>query len=238
MDEAAKDIAGAADYLAERPEVTGKVGARRVLRRRQPGPLVGDALRADRRHRRLLSRACPGSGCATEWADYAGKAAVIHCSEEDGTSADEGVQTARRAIEAAGGTCQTYDYPGTAHAFFNDDRPEALRPARRRQRLGPHPGTLPGQAWLSRVPPSRSSPARRGRPTWPTSTRRSATASPARGWSLAGGGGPASGGPRSATRSTGAGRCPGFGAADARIAHPRAGAGRARRQPHRPDLHR
>lgn len=60
----------------------------------------------------------------TEWTDYAGKAAIIHCSEADGTSADDGVQTVRDAIEKAGGTCQTYDYPGTAHAFFNEDRPE------------------------------------------------------------------------------------------------------------------
>ena len=42
-------------------------------------------LRADRRHRRLLPGACPGSGMRPDWADYAGKAALIHCSEEDGT---------------------------------------------------------------------------------------------------------------------------------------------------------
>ncbi|GAB3945707.1 hypothetical protein GCM10027614_37940 [Micromonospora vulcania] len=68
----------------------------------------------------------PWEAMRPEWADYAGKSAVIHCSEEDGTSAGEGVQTARRAIEEAGGTCHLYDYPGTSHAFFNDDRPEAF----------------------------------------------------------------------------------------------------------------
>ena len=66
----------------------------------------------------------PWDGMRAEWADYAGKAALIHCSEEDGTSSADGVQAARQAIEAAGGTCQTYDYPGTSHAFFNEDRPE------------------------------------------------------------------------------------------------------------------
>jgi carboxymethylenebutenolidase len=49
---------------------------------------------------------------------------MFHCSEGDGTSAAEGIQLARRAIEEAGGECTLYDYPGTQHAFFNDERPE------------------------------------------------------------------------------------------------------------------
>ncbi|PZF93731.1 dienelactone hydrolase family protein [Micromonospora deserti] len=123
MDEAAADIAGAADYLAGRPEVTGKVGC--------AGFCAGAslALWAAARSERIVATAAfyprlPWDGMRPEWSDYAGKAAVIHCSEEDGTSAADGVQTARRAIEAAGGTCQTHDYPGTSHAFFNEDRPE------------------------------------------------------------------------------------------------------------------
>ncbi|RKN43405.1 dienelactone hydrolase family protein [Micromonospora endolithica] len=123
MDEAAADIAAAADYLAGRTEVTGKVGA--------AGFCAGAslALWAATRSERIVATAAfyprlPWDGMRAEWDDYAGKAAVIHCSEADGLSADDGVQGARRAIEAAGGTCQTYDYPGTAHAFFNEDRPE------------------------------------------------------------------------------------------------------------------
>jgi carboxymethylenebutenolidase len=58
------------------------------------------------------------------WGSYAGKAALIHCDEEDGLSAAEGIQTAISAIEAAGGTVEVHDYPGTSHAFFNDERPE------------------------------------------------------------------------------------------------------------------
>ncbi len=125
MDEAAKDIAGAADYLAGRPEVTGKVGA--------VGFCAGGslALWSATISERIVATAgfypvLPWESMSPQWADYAGKAAVIHCSEEDGTSADEGVQTARRAIEEAGGDCHLYDYPGTSHAFFNDDRPEAF----------------------------------------------------------------------------------------------------------------
>jgi carboxymethylenebutenolidase len=33
------------------------------------------------------------------------------------------------AIEAAGGTVEVFDYPGTSHAFVNDHRPEVHDPA-------------------------------------------------------------------------------------------------------------
>ncbi|MEV1145009.1 dienelactone hydrolase family protein [Micromonospora sp. NPDC049799] len=123
MDEAAADIAAAADYLTGRTEVAGKVGA--------AGFCAGAslALWAATRSERIVATAAfyprlPWEDMRAEWPDYAGKAAVIHCSEADGLSADDGVQAARRAIEVSGGTCQTYDYPGTNHAFFNEDRPE------------------------------------------------------------------------------------------------------------------
>ncbi|WP_446218396.1 dienelactone hydrolase family protein [Micromonospora sp. IBHARD004] len=123
MDEAATDIAAAAEYLAGRPEVTGKVGC--------AGFCAGAslALWSATFSKRIVATAgfyprLPWEGMRADWADYAGKAALIHCSEEDGLSSADGVQAARGAIEAAGGTCQTYDYPGTSHAFFNEDRPE------------------------------------------------------------------------------------------------------------------
>ncbi|WP_422750387.1 dienelactone hydrolase family protein [Micromonospora sp. WMMD1219] len=123
MDEAASDIAAAAEYLASRPEVTGKVGC--------AGFCAGAslALWSGTFSERIVATAgfyprLPWEGMATDWADYAGKAALIHCSEADGLSAADGVQSVRRSIESAGGTCQTFDYPGTAHAFFNEDRPE------------------------------------------------------------------------------------------------------------------
>ncbi|MDG4817378.1 dienelactone hydrolase family protein [Micromonospora sp. WMMD956] len=125
MDEAAKDIAGAAEFLAARPEVAGKVGC--------VGFCAGGslALWSATLSERIVATAgfypmLPWEKMRPEWADYAGKSAIIHCSEEDGTSAAPGVQTARAAIEAAGGTCTLYDYPGSRHAFFNDDRPEAF----------------------------------------------------------------------------------------------------------------
>ncbi|MGA4685836.1 dienelactone hydrolase family protein [Micromonospora sp. AB353] len=123
MDEAASDIAAAAEYLASRSEVAGKVGC--------AGFCAGAslALWSGTFSERIVATAgfyprLPWEGMATDWADYAGKAALIHCSEADGLSAADGVQSVRRSIESAGGTCQTFDYPGTSHAFFNEDRPE------------------------------------------------------------------------------------------------------------------
>ncbi|ROT31502.1 dienelactone hydrolase family protein [Micromonospora sp. HM5-17] len=125
MDQAARDIAGAADYLAERPEVTGRIGS--------VGFCAGGslALWSATLSERIVATVgfypvLPWERMRPDWTDYTGKAALIHCAEEDGTSAAEGVQTARRAIEAAGGTCVLHDYPGTSHAFFNDDRPEVF----------------------------------------------------------------------------------------------------------------
>ncbi|KKK06662.1 dienelactone hydrolase family protein [Micromonospora sp. HK10] len=123
MDEAASDIAAAAEFLAGRPEVAGKIGC--------AGFCAGAslALWSGTFSERIVATAAfyprlPWEDMRADWPDYAGKAALIHCSEADGLSAADGVQSAKRAIEAAGGSCQTYDYPGTAHAFFNEDRPE------------------------------------------------------------------------------------------------------------------
>jgi carboxymethylenebutenolidase len=123
MDQAAKDMAGAAEYLAGRPEVTGGVGC--------VGFCMGGslALWSATLSDRIVAAvgyypAVPWERMSPEWSNYAGKAALIHCSEEDGTSAAAGVQVAKAAIEGAGGQVALHDYPGTHHAFFNDDRPE------------------------------------------------------------------------------------------------------------------
>jgi carboxymethylenebutenolidase len=123
MDQAAKDIAGAATYLVSRPEVTGGVGC--------AGFCMGGslALWSATLSDHIVATAgfypaVPWERMSPKWDNYTGKAAVIHCSEEDGTSAAPGIQQARQAIEDAGGTAVVYDYPGTHHAFFNDDRPE------------------------------------------------------------------------------------------------------------------
>jgi carboxymethylenebutenolidase len=121
MDAAAQDIGGAARYLGQRG--TGKVGAVGFC---MGGSLAlwAAALSDDISAAVGFYPAVPWERMSPEWGNYAGKAAVLHCSEEDGTSAAEGIQIATKAIEAAGGEVTVYDYPGTRHAFFNDDRPE------------------------------------------------------------------------------------------------------------------
>lgn len=63
---------------------------------------------------------------APQWNRYNGKDSIIHCAEGDGTSTAPGIQEAIREITSAGGSAVAYDYPGTKHAFFNDDRPEVF----------------------------------------------------------------------------------------------------------------
>jgi carboxymethylenebutenolidase len=121
MDTAAKDIAAAARHLST--EFGGKVG---VVGFCMGGSLaLWSAARSDDITAAVaFYPAVPWKRMTPEWGNYAGKAAVIHCSAEDGTSAAEGIQVAKKAIEAAGGEVTLYDYPVTRHAFFNDDRPE------------------------------------------------------------------------------------------------------------------
>jgi carboxymethylenebutenolidase len=129
MDQAARDIAGAADFLVERAEVGGdRVG---VVGFCAGGSLaLWSATLSDR----IVAAAgfypvLPWERMSPQWSNYAGKVAAIHCSEEDGTSAADGIQAAKRAIEEAGGKVAVHDYPGTRHAFFNDDRPEVYNRA-------------------------------------------------------------------------------------------------------------
>lgn len=123
MDQAAKDMAGAATYLAERPETAGRIGTIGFC---MGGSLaLWSATLSDKIVATVgFYPAIPWERMSPSWANYAGKSAMIHCSEGDGTSSAPGIQAALGAITGAGGECTVYDYPGTEHAFFNDDRPE------------------------------------------------------------------------------------------------------------------
>lgn len=128
MDTAAKDIAGAAAYLAGRSEVTSTgIG---VMGFCMGGSLAlwSATLSDDVRATVGFYPAMPWERMSPTWSRYAGKAAVIHTDEHEGGSAGEGVQQPKTAIEAAGGEITMYDYPGTDHAFFNDTRPEVYAP--------------------------------------------------------------------------------------------------------------
>jgi len=58
------------------------------------------------------------------WANYDGRAALIHECEADIPRTGADIERYAREINGHGGQATVETYPGTAHAFFNDDRPE------------------------------------------------------------------------------------------------------------------
>ncbi len=128
MDRAAKDIDDAAAFLSGREAVTepgiGAVGFCMGGSLALWSATVAENIQATVG----FYPAVPWERMNPSWRNYAGKSALIHADEEDGLSAAPGVKAAIAAIEAAGGTVEVHDYPGTRHAFFNDDRPEVYDP--------------------------------------------------------------------------------------------------------------
>lgn len=128
MDQAAKDMAGAGAYLDGRDDTDGHgvgivgfcLGGSLALY----APTVSDHITAAVG----FYPAVPWERMNPAWSRYQGKGAEIHTDEAEGGSQGEGVQQAVAAIQGAGGALKVYDYPGTEHAFFNDDRPEVYAP--------------------------------------------------------------------------------------------------------------
>ena len=125
MDRAAKDIQGAAQYLAGLPELDGDAVG--VVGFCMGGSLAlwSGALADEVKVAVGFYPPLPWENMSPTWGNFANKSAMIHASEEDGTSAADGIQTAVKGIQTAGGDVEVYDYPGSHHAFFNDERPEA-----------------------------------------------------------------------------------------------------------------
>jgi carboxymethylenebutenolidase len=128
MDQAAKDIAGAAACLAVRPDGSGAIGT--------VGFGMGGSLAlwagTVSQHITAVVAYYPAIGwerLQPSWQNYSGKAALIHADEAEGGSTAPGIQQARQLISDAGGKVTVDDYAGTEHAFFNDDRPEAYHEA-------------------------------------------------------------------------------------------------------------
>jgi carboxymethylenebutenolidase len=125
MDRAAKDIQGAAQYLAGRKEVNGNTVG--VVGFCMGGSLAlwSGALADEVKVAVGFYPAIPWEKMSLTWGNYTNKSAMIHASEQDGTSKADGIQAAVKGIQRAGGDVEVYDYPGSSHAFFNDQRPEA-----------------------------------------------------------------------------------------------------------------
>jgi carboxymethylenebutenolidase len=124
MDRAAADLAGAAAYLSDLENVVepaiGAVGFCMGGSLALWSATVAENIEATVG----FYPAVPWARMNPAWPNYAGRYALIHCDEEDGSSAAPGIRAAVQGIEAAGGEAEVFDYPGTRHAFFNDARPE------------------------------------------------------------------------------------------------------------------
>ena len=126
LEQAAKDMAAAVDALLAMPETTGQgVG---VI-----GFCVGGglALFLASRKPEVSAVVCyygfPREGL--EWDLSAVKAAVLgHFAEHDDFAPPELVEGIERQLRDAGVDVTFHRYPGTGHAFFNDDRPDAHSP--------------------------------------------------------------------------------------------------------------
>ncbi len=128
MDRAGQDIAGAAAYLARRADVSGAgIG---VVGFCMGGSLAlwAATLSDDVSATVGFYPGVQWERMSPTWRRYEGKAALIHADEDEGGSAAAGIQQAAQAIRAVGGEVTLYDYPGTGHAFFNDQRPEVYNP--------------------------------------------------------------------------------------------------------------
>jgi len=121
MDEAARDMAGAFDYLKAHNATTGKIGS--------VGFCMGGGLSL------YLATLRPVDACVIYYGVVPGgvkpdinniKGAVLgHYAENDAWASPETAEALRKQIAGAGKQVEFYTYPGTGHAFFNDDRPEA-----------------------------------------------------------------------------------------------------------------
>ena len=123
IDAAAGDIAAGARYLLSRKEVTSEsvgcmgfcMGGGLALL----APTVSDVSAAV-----AFYPAMPWPDYHPDWSRYARKAALIHKAESDEGHAGPRIAEYSDAIRAAGGEVSVFEYPGSQHAFFNDDRPE------------------------------------------------------------------------------------------------------------------
>ena len=126
LDPAGQEITSAASYLASLPETsTEHVGA--------VGFCMGGTLAIWSGTLSPTISATvgfyPGGSWerySPNWINFDGKSALIHCAEGDGTSSAPGIQEALIEINGSGGAATAYDYKGTKHAFFNNDRPEVF----------------------------------------------------------------------------------------------------------------
>ncbi|MBI2724364.1 MAG: dienelactone hydrolase family protein [Chloroflexi bacterium] len=119
LDETAREMSGAFQYLKQHEACTGKVG--------DVGFCLGGGLSL------YLATLQPLDACVVYYGVLPGaqpdisklKAPVMgHYAEHDDFASPQKAHELEAQIRAQGGHAQFYVYDGVEHAFFNDDRPE------------------------------------------------------------------------------------------------------------------
>jgi carboxymethylenebutenolidase len=126
--EAAKDMVGAAAYLVARPDVTSRaVGAVGFCMGGGLALLAG-SVSADIAATVAFYPGTPWPDYHPDWSAYTGKNVLIHKAESDEPHSEPLIASLTQEITVAGGSVTAYSYPGSLHAFFNNDRPEVYAP--------------------------------------------------------------------------------------------------------------
>ena len=120
MDKAARDLSGAVDYLRGLDDVTPKkVGS--------VGYCLGGGLSL------FLATVAPTDACVIYYGVLPGVQPDLskvqcpilgHYAEHDDFASPEMARALEQQLKALGKQVEFHIYPGTSHAFFNDDRPE------------------------------------------------------------------------------------------------------------------
>ncbi|HWO94441.1 MAG TPA: dienelactone hydrolase family protein [Dehalococcoidia bacterium] len=129
MDQAAKDMSGAVDYLRGRPEVTGGIGV--------VGFCLGGGLALYLASIRPEIAACvPYYGAlmgATPDLSAVRAAVLGHYADHDDFASPEVARGLEEQLRSHGREATFHIYPNTQHAFFNDTRPETYNADAARQ---------------------------------------------------------------------------------------------------------
>ncbi len=123
----AADLDAAAAELLRRPDVTGDAVS--VIGFCMGGglALLAPTVAADIRCAVAFYPAMPWPQYAPDWTRYAGRSAIVHKAESDEPGNGPVIAEYAEAISRAGGSVELFEYAGSVHAFFNDDRPEVYQ---------------------------------------------------------------------------------------------------------------
>ncbi|HZG96482.1 MAG TPA: dienelactone hydrolase family protein [Mycobacteriales bacterium] len=121
---AARDIAGAAAYLTGLDATTGSAVGTVGFCMGGGLAIWGAAVATQIRAMVGFYPAMLREDWEPDWTRYAGTHVMLHLADGDGGSSSEQIVNARDQLAANGAEVRLFDYPGTEHAFFNDDRPE------------------------------------------------------------------------------------------------------------------